>query len=468
MPRSWSAALASAESGDREEIVIDWFDDLKLEGVEEEGVEKQDVTTEDESVIVLPFFSHEVTSLSELPEKEQKWNFVEISRETHLLAMENPRQKRLRTFRGSGKKRARRRRKITREEMKKVQTEGLRKDGEVVRKGSVHTYHHGIKEEQTREMINEIRAFKLDRDNYVHKEAKQTDNSETKVTVMATGDKEVVVMVRQPSATKLVTRKPFKAFSDMKQKERNPRQEQTIEASAQARQYYPDDNHLGRVFTDPGDSLVSSIPREDPWKAVNIVEDQGLRIAFGSYDKFGQKFGQHQRSKKQRETGTKMDDFNIGEIERKFGVDDRVINITVDINNLPNKPRTKSNFIQKDSSVYKDQSRLNTKSKVLKKGPIRVDTLNPWQAAGLQLGVGLRNLVKGPSIQGTWIEGRPSSNIQGTRVGGGTPLNIQGTWMGEEPSMKIQGTRTREAPQSLTKHTGLPNTRLVSKDMFWN
>jgi hypothetical protein len=283
---------------------------------------------------------------------------------------------------------------------------------------------------------------------------------------MATGDKEVVVMVRQPSPTKLFTQKPFTAFTDMKRKEWKPRQERTLEASAQARQYYPEDDHLDRVFTDPGDSLVSSIPREDPWKAVNIVEDQGLRIAFGSYDKFGQKFGQHQRSKKQRETGTKMDDFNIGEIERKFGVDDRVINITVDINNLPNKPRTKSYFIHENSSVYKDHSRLNTKSKVLKKSPIRVDTLNPWQAAGLQLGVGLRNLVKGPSIQGTWIEERPSSNIQGTRVGGGTPLNIQGTWTGEEPSMKIQGSRTRGAPLSLMEHTGLPNTRLVSKDKF--
>ena len=124
--------------------MIDWFDDLKLEGVEEEGVEKQDGTTEDESVIVLPFFSHEVTSLSELPEKEQKWNFVEISSETDLLAMENPRQKRLRSFRGSSKKRARRRRKIKREEMKKVQTEGLRKDGEVVRNGSQRRDHLGI------------------------------------------------------------------------------------------------------------------------------------------------------------------------------------------------------------------------------------------------------------------------------------------------------------------------------------
>ena len=118
--------------------MVDWFDNLKLEGVEEEGVEKQDVTTEDESVIVLPFFSHEVTSLSELPEKEQKWNFVEFSSQTDLLAMENPRQKGLRTFRGSGKKRARRRRKIKREEMKKVVTDGQRKYGEVVRKGSVH------------------------------------------------------------------------------------------------------------------------------------------------------------------------------------------------------------------------------------------------------------------------------------------------------------------------------------------
>ena len=69
--RSWRSALASSESGDREEIVIDWFADLKLEDVEEEGVEKQDVTKKDEGVIVLPFFSHEVFSLSELPEKER-------------------------------------------------------------------------------------------------------------------------------------------------------------------------------------------------------------------------------------------------------------------------------------------------------------------------------------------------------------------------------------------------------------
>ena len=50
------------------------------------------------------------------------------------------------------------------------------------------TDHLGIRKEQTREMIKEIRGLKLDRDNeenHVHQETKQLDNSEKKVIVLA-------------------------------------------------------------------------------------------------------------------------------------------------------------------------------------------------------------------------------------------------------------------------------------------
>ena len=84
---------------------------------------------------------------------------MEISSETDLLAMENPRQKRLRTFRGSGKKRARRRRKITRDEGKKREEGGQRKDGEVV--STQHTDHLGNQEEQRKDERNGFMATQV-------------------------------------------------------------------------------------------------------------------------------------------------------------------------------------------------------------------------------------------------------------------------------------------------------------------
>ena len=76
------------------EIVYDFF---KSDHIRDQEDRKQSDSNEDD-IIIMPFFSDEVFTLSDLPE-EKNWNFVEIDSSKDLVAMENPKQRKYKTQR---------------------------------------------------------------------------------------------------------------------------------------------------------------------------------------------------------------------------------------------------------------------------------------------------------------------------------------------------------------------------------
>ena len=83
---------ASIDSDTRGEIVYDFFKNDNTET----GRENKKTNKLDDDIIILPFFSDEVFTLSDIPE-EKNWNFIEINSTKDLLAMENPKQRKYKT-----------------------------------------------------------------------------------------------------------------------------------------------------------------------------------------------------------------------------------------------------------------------------------------------------------------------------------------------------------------------------------
>ena len=83
---------ASIDSDTRGEIVYDFFKNDNTES----GKENKKTNKLDDDIIILPFFSDEVFTLSDIPE-EKNWNFIEINSTKDLLAMENPKQRKYKT-----------------------------------------------------------------------------------------------------------------------------------------------------------------------------------------------------------------------------------------------------------------------------------------------------------------------------------------------------------------------------------
>ena len=81
---------ADIDSDTRGEIVYDFF---KNDNNEKDAKKSNKI---DDDIIILPFFSDEVFTLSEIPE-EKNWNFIEINSTKDLLAMENPKQRKYKT-----------------------------------------------------------------------------------------------------------------------------------------------------------------------------------------------------------------------------------------------------------------------------------------------------------------------------------------------------------------------------------
>lgn len=82
------------DSDDPGEIVYDFF---KSDHSRDQEDRKNSDNIEDD-IIIMPFFSDEVFTLSDLPE-EKNWNFVEIDSNKDLVAMENPKQRKYKTQR---------------------------------------------------------------------------------------------------------------------------------------------------------------------------------------------------------------------------------------------------------------------------------------------------------------------------------------------------------------------------------
>ena len=82
------------DSDDPGEIVYDFF---QSDHSKDQADRKKSDSSEDD-IIIMPFFSDEVFTLSDLPE-EKNWNFVEIDSSKDLVAMENPKQRKYKTQR---------------------------------------------------------------------------------------------------------------------------------------------------------------------------------------------------------------------------------------------------------------------------------------------------------------------------------------------------------------------------------
>ena len=88
---AWEEGGASDIDSDTQgEIVYDFF---KNDNDQRETKKSNKV---EDDIIILPFFSDEVFTLSDIPE-EKNWNFVEINSTKDLVAMENPKQRKYKT-----------------------------------------------------------------------------------------------------------------------------------------------------------------------------------------------------------------------------------------------------------------------------------------------------------------------------------------------------------------------------------
>ena len=88
------AAWEQDESDTPGEIVYDFF----KSDLDRDQEDRKTSESNEDDIIIMPFFSDEVFTLSDLPE-EKNWNFVEIDSSKDLVAMENPKQRKYKTQR---------------------------------------------------------------------------------------------------------------------------------------------------------------------------------------------------------------------------------------------------------------------------------------------------------------------------------------------------------------------------------